>query len=156
MTRVGPGERRAAVAAHERGTLGILWRDQVSARSLAAKLGWPGPWFDPEGRFLWRMLASDEAFDQATSSGDVEVFVPRERYVLPAADLEALDASHDNPTSWHSLVESLREIRRAVEAGVVVEVAGAPLTSFQTFYDWADRRYYRLEDDTRTGWIGSD
>ncbi len=58
--------------------------------------------------------------------------------------------------SFRWLVEDLREIRRAVEAGVVVQVEGATLTSFNSFYSWAHGRYHLLEDDTNTGWIGDD
>lgn len=59
------------------------------------------------------------------------------------------------PTEWGGLVDALREIRRAVEAGVVVEVDGRTLTSFATFYTWAHGRYHMLEDGYDR-WIGDD
>ncbi len=60
------------------------------------------------------------------------------------------------PTSWGSLVEALRAIRRAVEAGVVVHIEGEqPLLSWQHFYQWAHGRYHMLEDGYDT-WIGDD
>jgi hypothetical protein len=52
-------------------------------------------------------------------------------------------------------VESLREVRRAVEAGVVVHVDGKQLTSFDSFYSWAHGRYHALEDGYDS-WIGDD
>jgi len=61
------------------------------------------------------------------------------------------------PTGWGWLVEELREIRRAVEAGVVVKVEETQtvLTTWQSFYDWAHGRYHMLEDGY-DGWIGDD
>jgi hypothetical protein len=49
-----------------------------------------------------------------------------------------------------ALVEELRVIRRAVEAGFVVE-----LRTWQGFYSWAHGRYHALEDGYDS-WIGSD
>ena len=57
--------------------------------------------------------------------------------------------------SWRWLVESLREIRRAVEADVVVEIDGQQLKSFGSFYTWAHGRYHVLEDGYDP-WIGDD
>ena len=53
------------------------------------------------------------------------------------------------------LVEELREIRRAVEAGVAVKVEGKTLRSWGAFYDWAHGRYRALEDGYDS-WIGDD
>ena len=49
----------------------------------------------------------------------------------------------------------MREIRRAVEAGVVVEIDGRKLKSWASFYDWAHGRYHMLEDGYDS-WIGDD
>jgi len=54
------------------------------------------------------------------------------------------------------LVEDLREIRRAVEAGVAVTVEGEGLLlNWQGFYRWAHGRYHMLEDGYDK-WIGDD
>lgn len=61
-----------------------------------------------------------------------------------------------HPNSWGALVEELRAIRRAVEAGVVVYIAGEqPLSNWQQFYRWAHGRYHMLEDGYDK-WIGDD
>jgi hypothetical protein len=82
--------------------------------------------------------------------------------VVSAKELEALDALYEarspsgRPTSWHALVEELRGIRRAVEAGTVVQVEGeATLRTWQQFYAWAHGRYHMLEDGCDP-WIGDD
>ena len=59
------------------------------------------------------------------------------------------------PTQWGVLVEALREIRRAVEAGVAVKVEGKTLRDFDSFYTWAHGRYHALEDGYDS-WIGDD
>lgn len=83
-------------------------------------------------------------------------------YIVSAEDLSALDALYakrspsGQPTSWRSLVEELRKIRRIVEAGTVVHVAGeATLRTWTEFYDWAHGRYHMLEDGCDP-WIGDD
>jgi len=84
------------------------------------------------------------------------------RTVVSTEELAALDSMYaerspnGQPTRWRALVEELRRIRRAVEAGAVVEVAGArTLTTWQEFYEWAHGRYHMLEDGCDP-WIGDD
>ncbi len=76
--------------------------------------------------------------------------------------LSELDASYEewSPPGYHSgwsfLVEALREIRRAVEAGVAVTVEDSkPMKTWQDFYGWAHGRYHKLEDGY-DHWIGDD
>ncbi len=83
-------------------------------------------------------------------------------HMISTEDLRALDALYEarspsgRPTSWHALVEELRQIRRAVEAGTVVQVEGdATLRTWSEFYAWAHGRYHMLEDGCDP-WIGSD
>lgn len=134
-----PGDRLDAVRAHGRGLL-------KTNRNTA---------------FVTKMLESDESFAIALTESGVEVRFPRKDYTLPASDLKALDELYDErsadgyPTRWRWLVEELREIRRAVEAGVAVTVEGKTLRSFQSFYDWAHGRYHMLEDGYDS-WIGDD
>ncbi len=82
--------------------------------------------------------------------------------VISTAALETFDAMYaerspsGRPTSWRALVEKLREFRRAIEAGAVVEVEGeGPLRTWQEFYSWAHGRYHMLEDGCDL-WIGDD
>ena len=83
-------------------------------------------------------------------------------YTITAEKLSAFDGLYEErstsgrPVSWGVLVEELREIRRAVEAGVVVTVEGAQtLRTWQDFYQWAHGRYHMLEDGYDK-WIGDD
>jgi len=88
--------------------------------------------------------------------------IPEKSRTISAEQLRELDRLYEKrsetgrPVAWGSLVEALREIRRAVESGVVVTVEGAPpMRSWQSFYNWAHGRYHMLEDGYDK-WIGND
>lgn len=58
--------------------------------------------------------------------------------------------------AWGLLVARLRELRRAIEAGEVVQIAGGPtLLSVLEFHTWAYGRYKLLEEGYDS-WIGDD
>ena len=83
-------------------------------------------------------------------------------HMVSAEELSALDAMYaarspsGQPTKWRALVEELRQIRRIVEAGTVVQVeGGATLRTWSELYDWAHGRYHMLEDGCDP-WIGDD
>jgi len=97
------------------------------------------------------------------SYGEVtKALVPGSTYTVPAERLQELDSlyaqrsENGRPDEWGVLVEDLRVIRRAVEAGTVVTIEGGPaLRTWQEFYEWAHGRYHMLEDGYDK-WIGND
>ena len=81
---------------------------------------------------------------------------------LSADKLLALDALYaertasGHPNGWGPLVARLRELRRAIEAGEGVQIAGGPtLLSVLDFHTWAYERYKLLEEGYDS-WIGDD
>ena len=77
---------------------------------------------------------------------------------ISAEKLTDLDELYEgNPTfSWGTLVEELRKIRRILETGEVVQIAGGPtLHSVLDFHTWAYSRYKLLEEGWDS-WIGND
>jgi hypothetical protein len=156
-----PHDRTRVEQARERGDLQIIWPDSRSLRAWAARQGWPTPRFGFQAAFLTKMLESDDAFALALQDRSVEMVIPVERYILPPQELSELDALYaargatGRPTNWGVLVEALREIRRAIEAGVQVEIEGHTLYSWSSFYTWAHGRYHMLEDGYDS-WIGDD
>lgn len=74
-------------------------------------------------------------------------------------ELDALYAARDasgRASSWGLLVERLRALRRAIEAGAVVQIAGGTaLRSVLDFHTWAYERYKLLEEGYDS-WIGDD
>jgi hypothetical protein len=96
-----------------------------------------------------------------------EAKVNEKEVILTVERLKELDALYEEteergalghrPTRWGDLVAALRQIRRLVEAGVLVKIEGTPtvLNSWQSFYAWAHGRYHALEDGYDR-WIGDD
>lgn len=75
------------------------------------------------------------------------------------AELDGLYGRRDaggGAPGWRFLVEELRKVRRAIEAGDVVHIAdGTKLESVLQFHEWAYRRYKLLEEGIDS-WIGDD
>lgn len=148
-------DRVAAAEARRLGVLEETWDGSQSQRSWAKKHGWPTPWLGFSKAFLDKMFESDDTYCLALQAPGLRLRIPKSSHTLTAQELAQFDEAYAS-RSWRWLVESLREIRRAVEAGVVVEVDGTSLRSFDSFYQWAHGRYHALEDDVTTGWIGDD
>lgn len=161
LRMAGPQDRELVLQAEQTGTMQIKWPEGKIMRKWAKQQGWPAPWFGFEGGFIKKMLESDENFALALNGSEIELIIPIERYTVTAERLQELDELYDargesgRPTDWGILVAELRGIRRAVEAGVVVEVDGNKLKSFGSFYSWAHGRYHMLEDGY-DDWIGID
>jgi hypothetical protein len=108
------------------------------------------------------MFESKGNFELAINESSIEIQVPKREYTISVERLWELDSLYDErstsgrPVHWGILVEDLREIRRAVEAGVAVKVQGAQtMQTWQDFYAWAHGRYHMLEDGY-DHWIGDD
>jgi len=147
---------------HRRGAMQIQWPEHKALRDWARLQGWPTPWRNFEAAFLAKMFESPVNFACAVNESGIEIHIPRQECTLATEKLQRLDALYEErspsgqPVGWGALVEELREIRRAVEAGVVVQVEGGPdLRTWQDFYGWAHGRYHMLEDGYDQ-WIGDD
>jgi hypothetical protein len=147
---------------HSRSTMQIRWPNHSALRRWTKLQGWPAPWFGFETAFLAKMLENPMNFTHAINESGIEIQIPQQEYTLSVARLEELDALYaqrspsGQPQSWGILVEELRELRRAVEAGVVVQVEDEPrIQTWQGFYAWAHGRYHMLEDGYDR-WIGDD
>lgn len=160
-----PQDRQRAVDAYRNGTWQITWPEAKSLRAWARQHHWPAPWLGFDGKFIDKMLESDDNFELAVELSGLQVQIPREQYKVSDDQLRALDALYEQradmevlgsrPTGWGSLVEELREMHRVVEAGVVVEIDGRKLKSVGSFHNWAHERYHMLEDGYDS-WIGDD
>ena len=154
ITPATPADRLATQHAYKHNTLQSNWAECHSLKSWAKKQGWPTSWFDFQSTFFNTMLENDTNFALALTESGLEITIPKQTYTFPDEALKKFDQAYED-RQWNWLVESLREIRRAVEAGVVVTIDGETLTSWSGFYDWAHGRYHVLEDGA-DHWIGDD
>lgn len=155
-------EQGLAKDAHQQGRLQITWPNIKTLRSWAKQQGWATPFFGFEEAFIAKMLETRENFELAIEKSGIEIQVPRQNYTISNQKIRELDSLYEErsatgrPNRWGILVEELREIRRAVEAGVVVNVEGEKsILNWQNFYTWAHGRYHMLEDGYDK-WIGDD
>lgn len=166
--QVSPEHSRAEVQAlHRQGRAEIVVPDGAKLEDWARAAGWPTPWFGFQKAFLEKLFESDETFALALRDSGISIEIPIKEHTISKAVLGKLDALYEaredmgalgeRPTEWGSLVEKLREIRRLVEAGVVVKIEGTEtvLETWQNFYSWAHGRYHALEDGYDS-WIGDD
>ena len=152
---VTPADRAATASAREANTLRTNWSAAGDLKGWAKQQGWPAPWLNFEAKFFETLLANDANFALAIANSGLKLSIPLAEYTMTANELQKLDVEYEDPQSWRWLVESLREIRRAVEAGVVVHVEEQTLTDFNSFYSWAHGRFHMLEDGADE-WIGMD
>jgi hypothetical protein len=145
-----------------RGLIEITWPEIKSLKRWAGEHHWPTPWFGFKESFMEQILESDSKFLMGLKNSGVKMCVPRQQVDFDAYRLRDLDelykARNDDgrPSDWRQLVEELRELRRAIEAGVAIKVEeGSVLRSWQGFYSWASSRYAGLEDGC-DAWIGDD
>jgi hypothetical protein len=162
LRRAEPGDLDEARVAHRRGRLRVTWPPTRELRAWSQRHGWPTPWFGFESAFLSELLASPDTFALGLRDSGVGLHLPLKTHPLPAERLREFDALYEErdpygrPVGWGMLVAELRDVRRAVDAGVVVEVEGGPaLRSGQGFYAWAHGRYHMLEDGA-DDWVGVD
>jgi hypothetical protein len=155
-------DQELAREAHRHGRIQIKWPHDRALKIWAKQQGWPTPFFGFEEAFLAKMLETKEHFERAIQESGIEIHFPRREYRITDEKLRELDALYEErsssgrPTSWGDLVEELREIRRAVEAGILITVEGEQtIQSWQSFYSWAHGRYHMLEDGY-DNWIGDD
>lgn len=167
--RVTPEDRRftEVTQLYHQGKVQIQLPDPGNLKVWAKAQHWPVPWFGFEEAFLAKLFESHETFTLALQESGVIIQIPIKEHTLTLERIRELDALYEEredkgvmgqrPTAWGTLVSSLREIRRLVEAGVPVNVEGSEtiLTTWQSFYDWAHGRYHMLEDGYDS-WIGDD
>lgn len=156
-------EDYAALAARPRPDPELIrWPDVGKLKIWARQQRWPVPFFGFKRAFVTRMLEDEDSFRRAVRLSGIVWVMPKAEHRLSAREVSDLDLLYQEPVavqragSWRALVIGLREIRRAVEAGVGISIEDGPtLRSWQDFYSWAHGRYPGLEEGCDL-WIGSD
>lgn len=161
LRRATPADRALVQRAQRSRTLRIKWPATDVLRAWARQNGWRAPLFGLQDAFWAQMVTSDENFALALNESGIELLVPIEKWSLPPETLAAMDAwyaersSEGRPSQWDALVEEIREIRRAVEGGVSVEIEGRVYRQTISLLEWAHARYHMLEEGIDK-WIGDD
>ena len=149
-------DREALLDQLNKGTLRIKYSNRKTLKNWAWERGWATPWFGFEKKFVQKMLESEFNFHSAVTGCGIEILVPKSEFTIEEKKIAILDATYQNPEERCYLIEELREIRRAVEAGVVIRIGqDRVIKSWQQFYGWAHERYHILEDGCDK-WIGDD
>lgn len=157
--------RQRAIDAHQKGVMQVVWSDSNQLKIWVKKQGWRVPWFKFNKYFISKMLESDENFALVLKESKLEVIIPKEYYNISDRTLHKWDAMYEEredmgilgmrPTRWGYLVESLREIRRIAEAGVIIQIEGQNIQNVGEFLTWVHSRYHGLEDGYDS-WVGDD
>lgn len=160
-----PEHRHRAIAAHENGTLAIIWPDSKSLKTWAKQKGWRVAWFNFKKHFVNEMLENDINFELVLKERKLKISIPIEYYKISGQTLQTWDTLYEEQDDkgvpglrqfrWGHLVESLREIRRLVEAGTVIEIESKKIENFNEFMTWVHHRYKLLEEGYDS-WVGDD
>ena len=162
LTTAEPDDYAALASARRPDPDLIRWPEINRLKPWARQQGWPVPWFGFKRAFVGKMMESEDNFRRAVRHSGIAWVIPKTGHVLSARELRELDELYQEPAadqragSWNALVVGLREIRRAIEAGVAIAIEDGPtLRSWQDFYSWAHARYPRLEEGC-DHWVGDD
>jgi hypothetical protein len=147
-------DREEAAKAYKVGTAKINIRNDASVRSWMKDKGWKRSWLFLQESFIKQLFFSEENYRLALKDKVVEILIPKTMVTISEKRLNDIDQSYAD-RSFSYVVESLREMRRAVEAGVTIEVDGKELKSWNSWYTWAHARYHLLEEGSDE-WIGDD
>lgn len=145
---------QAAKKAYEAGTAKIEIRNHATLRQWMKGKGWKTPWIFLQQSFIKQLFANDKNYRTVLQDRIINLLIPRKTVSLSEKQLKEIDESYE-AKSWSYVVEALREIRRVVEAGVVVNTEGKSLKSWNDWYSWAHARYGLLEEGSDK-WIGDD
>jgi len=148
-------DRQRVTSAYRNRSWKITWPDRKLLRAWAKQQGWPAPGFIFDGSFISKMLASDENFALALRESGIQVHIPLEHYTISDKQLAELDALYKErkdmgalglrPVGWDALVEELREIRRAIAVGVIIEIDGRKKGKIDIVRQFGCLRSFALE-----------
>ena len=147
-------EREKAADAYYRSKAKTVFRDRKKLRSWIEYHGWKTSWLHLEDSFYKELFSNDEFFKEGLEDGVVEIFIPKESYTFSDEEFKNINDGY-SAREFNWVVEYLREIRRAIEAGILVEIDGLQLKSEIAFYNWVDKQFHILEE-VADKWIGND
>ncbi len=145
LTKAGSEDRKIVKEAFDKKRTNFVFKDKKSLKSWMKSKKWRTSWLFPEQSFYQAIFENDDNFQTALSENIVEIFLPKSAYKVPDKEIEKIDQYYEQE-EWDWAVECLREIRRAIDAGVVIKIGDQQFTTAGSFYTWAHKRYHILEE----------
>jgi hypothetical protein len=115
--------------------------------------GWKRSWLFPEDSFYKTLFENNKNFELALENV-IDLLISKSIHPISDKELQDLDQDYEE-RSFSAIFEGLRDIRRAIEAGVIIDLDGRELKSVGAFVTWAHKRYHLLEV-MFDKWIGND
>lgn len=132
----------------------IEFRDRKNLYTWMKKSGWKPNWFFVEQSFRKRIVEEEKRFRQAIAEKKATIMIPVDSYRCDNKYLEDLDQDYENG-DYDGMVSSLSDLRRAIDAGVLVLIDGNSFDDSSKFYNWVHKRWHLLEE-CADKWILSD
>lgn len=145
LEKAGPHDRVRAKEAYEKETGRFTVPNRVSLKDWMKAQGWKRSWISLEGSFYKQCFQDDSLFQLALKEEMVDIWIPKEVCQISVADLASMDKDYD-AQDWSTAAAKLRDIRRAIDAGVIIEIDGQSFKSSGSFYTWTHQRYHALEE----------
>lgn len=145
LRKAGPEDWEDAIKAIETMKAKVEFFDRKSLKAWMKSKGWKRSWIFPTMSFSKHLIRSKANYELALRENIIEIWIPKSAYRIPDAFIEEIDQFYQNE-SWDAAVESLRSIRRAIEAGVVIQLDDEEFKFVSSFYSWAHKRYHILEE----------
>jgi hypothetical protein len=145
LEKAGPNDRVRSKAAYQQKTGRFTVPNRVSLKDWMLARGWKRSWLSPEGSFYKQCFQDDVLFQLALKDQMIDIWIPKAMHQVSAANLAAIDEDYQQK-DWSAAVAQLRDIRRAIDAGITIELDGQTFISSGAFYTWAHQRYHVLEE----------
>lgn len=126
--------------------------DRKGLRGWMKGKKWKASWLLLETSFFRNLFESDNNFQLALAEGIITIKLPKAAHQINKEHLDRLDKEY-GAGGYDFMVEPLREIRRALEAEVGIEIEGKKMKSVSTFISWVNERYPLIEEGADE-WFG--
>lgn len=144
LEKAGPHDRVRAKEARQKDTGRFTLPNRVSLKEWMKARGWKRSWISPEGSFYKQCFQDDTLFQLVLKEKMVDIWIPKQSHRISEADLAAINRDYE-AQDWSATAAQLRDIRRALGAGVIIEIDGQSFKSSGSFYTWVHQRYHALE-----------
>lgn len=145
LEKAGPQDRVRAQDAYQRKTGHFIAPEWPSLREWMRAREWKYSWLSKETAFYKQCFRNDDNFRAVLEDQIAELWIPKQSHQVSEDDLASIDKDYSD-RAWSSAVAQLKDLRRAIDAGITIKVDGRTFTSSGSFYTWVHKRYHALEE----------